>query len=347
MNRLEAERRPEEPGIRFGHYLPAHILTNATIASWNIQTGSGNKLTAEDIEKRTGITHRFVATTETPEDMAYNASVFALDRDPSFTRPDVVFASTSYPTGNNVASEVSRRLNIHPEMTLDIHAACSGFTRGLSYIKEHEEEFLGKRILFSTTEKYSPTLANLQENGIAYDPSLAQTIFSDGAYTIGFTYGKDLVVHASLDYRFPDNESQCLLMPIDMSLAVPPFITEHVPPSDNGYFYQEGRKVYGAIRNGIPPLIRQVVEESNLQVDDIKYVIPHQGSRHIVETLQDRLPEFKVYSDYQQGNFSSASIPKALYKAFQKGDIQKGDSVVLAGFGAGLFTSLSVVTFPK
>jgi 3-oxoacyl-[acyl-carrier-protein] synthase-3 len=36
------------------------------------------------------------------------------------------------------------------------------------------------------------------------------------------------------------------------------------------------------------------------------------------------------------GNTSSASIPIALYEAYEQGRINKGDLVVLVGFGAGL-----------
>jgi len=344
MNLLEnsRERQPlESPRLGMGFYLPTDYITNQHIENWDIRTGSGNKLEAADIEKRTGILRRFVEYHRTTEDMAERAAFFAIS---GLKEPvKVVMVSSSYPTGNNIAQTVADRLHLQPHTTLDIHAACSGFPRGLSFIKENEENFIGERILFIASEKYSPTLADLRENGLENDPSMAQTIFSDGAYGIAFTYGRDLKILSALDYRFPEDVSKHLRMPVDRSKARKPFIEETIPPSESGFFEQNGREVYKAVRNGVPPLIYRAIDKAELTPDQIQLVIPHQGSKHVVEALQHQLPDLDVLADYENGNFSSASIIKGLYKAIQEKKVVKGDNVVFAGFGAGLFASTVVV----
>lgn len=336
------ERQPFEfPTIGKGFYLPADYITNQHIEDWNVTTASGKQLRAADIEKRTGVKRRFVEYHKTTEDMAQRAALFAIN---GFKEPiDVVFASSSYPTGNHISSTVAKRLHLEPQFALDIHAACSGFSRGLSFIKEHERKFHGKRVLFVASEKYSPTLADLRIDGIAKDPSMAQTIFSDGAYAMTFTYGRDLEVLSALDYRFPKDISQNLKMPVDLTLAQAPFIAEPIPTSKSGLFEQNGAEVYTAVRNGIPPLVDQTIDRAGLKPTDIRLVIPHQGSKHVVTTLAHQLPDLQVLEDYENGNFSSASVMKGLYKAIQERKVESGDNVVLAGFGAGLFASTVVI----
>ncbi len=68
-------------------------------------------------------------------------------------------------------------------------------------------------------------------------------------------------------------------------------------------------------------------------------MIPHQANVRIIDSAcqRFRIPREKVMVNIDKyGNTSSASIPIALYEAFQQGRIKRGDLVVLVGFGAGL-----------
>ena len=67
--------------------------------------------------------------------------------------------------------------------------------------------------------------------------------------------------------------------------------------------------------------------------------IPHQANIRIINSAAKRLgiPEEKVFINvHKYGNTSSASIPLALDEACQEGKINRGDLVLLVGFGAGL-----------
>lgn len=139
-------------------------------------------------------------------------------------------------------------------------------------------------------------------------------------------------------------------MPVDMKLAQKPFICpvdSSIPQSD--YFQQDGFNVYRAVLEEIPDLIRKAVQKANLKPSDIKLVVPHQGSGKMVDGIQKKFilqngsKEFEVFKYVEEGNFSSASILVALAKAIEQGRVQKGDRVVLAGFGAGLFSSIAVI----
>ena len=85
------------------------------------------------------------------------------------------------------------------------------------------------------------------------------------------------------------------------------------------------------------------IKGAKLEPRQIKMVIPHQASRHMIDALAKRLPALDFYRDLEDGNWSSASIPKAMARALDEGAIGTGDKLVLAGFGAGLFASVAVV----
>lgn len=348
LKRSDFPRSPENagrPNIGFGIYLPERILTNQEIESWGVLTPNGNPLTSDNIQKRTGIVRRYVANEkETPFSMTLHASQDAL-RQAKDEIDAAVIVSTSFPTGENLSFKLQKELGISG-YNLDVNAACSGFTFALAHIKDNEEKFLGKRILLVATEKYSPHLRDLREGGVNTDPSLAQSIFSDGAIAIVFEYGRDLQVLSAIDHKFPSDTDDFIKMPVDKTLFTPRSIDVPVPYPESGKFEQDGLKVYRLICETVPQLIKNAIKGANLNSSQtIQMIIPHQGSGHMVQGISQRLNGYSVYCDFEDGNFSSGSIPKALMSAIKKGEIKKGNIVVLAGFGAGLFASTVVVRF--
>ena len=258
----EQPRQPERvrlPNLSFGIYLPKEFITNQQIEQWGIKTQSGKLLTASDIQKKIGIERRFIAgPNESVIDMGIRAALAAGNLEDIYA----VFASTSYPIGKNVSREIGRHLQIEPKFHLDIHAACSGFVRGLAYMHEREEEFQGKKVLFVASEKYSHTLADLRKpEGIITDSSMAQVIFSDGATAMVFTYGKDIRVLAHKSKKLPKESENYIRMPIDRLLMTSPFLEESVPCSTNGLLQQDGPKVFETVLSNVPDLNREVIEE--------------------------------------------------------------------------------------
>lgn len=323
--------------IEIQSYTPGSILTNEEIASWGI-ISNGKLLTPQAIFEKTGVRRRFIAgKDETVLDMAIRA-VQGLQTPPS---PDMVFFSTSYPDGVNNVAQVIERFNLQPDGCLNVHAACSGFGLALPFISERDDRFRKNQILVISSEKYSPTIVDLRSGQT--DPSLAQTIFSDGATAMSFRVGEDIEILNSSNHTFPRNASDCLRMPINYDLVRHPALVANIPPSTNGLFWMDGIGVYGAIRAALPDLIIDSIRGAKIDPKQIRVVIPHQASRHMIDTLAKGLPFLDFYRDLEDGNWSSASIPKALAKAFGEGAIGKGDKLVLASFGAGLLASIAVI----
>lgn len=344
---IPSPETPDKPSVVFGLYLPTKILTNQEIESWNLRkTPDGNPLSARAILTTTGVEKRYVADErETAFLMGINAAQQALNG----KMPDAVIVSTSFPAGFNLSKRISEELGVTPDFHLDVHAACSGFTLSLAYIKEHEQEFLGRKILLVATERYSPFLHDLKTEGRNSDLSLAQTLFSDGAYAIVFEYGRDLQVLSALNLRFPKEVEPYIQMPVKQKLMSLPFIEEFVPYPESGKFEQNGRRVLNTVSRSIWSLIDEAVRKANLTPSDIKRIFPHQGSKPMTQAIingkMDGYADGVIYEDYQEGNFSSGSIPKALMRAVNQGELKRGDNLVLAGFGAGMFASIVVVRF--
>ena len=69
----------------------------------------------------------------------------------------------------------------------------------------------------------------------------------------------------------------------------------------------------------------------------------------IVEAIARKLraPQALVADDIvHAGNTSSASIPLALSRMIERGDIASGDAVLLLGFGAGISYAAQVIKVP-
>jgi len=348
-NGLPSPEIVNKPDISFGNYLPANILTNEEIESWNVKTASGKKLTAKDIEDRVGVKFRYVAgEKEIPLFMGLAAAQEAYRNNPG--KIDAVIVTTNFPTGQNLSAEIAKELSISG-FNMDVYAACSGFGLSLHCVKEREEEFLGKRILFVATEKITPYLQNLKTNvrkdGTLKDSSLAQTIFSDGAVALLTEYGKGMKVIFSSTHTFPDEDSnETIKMPVDKTLLKEPYYFPFPAPfAESGTIEQDGKRVYELMRITIPNLVSEVVQKANLKPSDFESLDCHQGSGHIVEILAKRLPEFSVSKDYQHGNLSSGAVLEILRKANLNNKIKIGDKRLVAVFGAGLLAVIAGLEF--
>ena len=100
-----------------------------------------------------------------------------------------------------------------------------------------------------------------------------------------------------------------------------------------------GQDVFKWAVRAVPAVVTQSLEQANLSVEDIDWLVLHQANKRILAAAGDRLkiPSQKIISNISQyGNTSAASIPIALDEAIKEGKIKSGDVIATAGFGAGL-----------
>jgi 3-oxoacyl-[acyl-carrier-protein] synthase-3 len=91
----------------------------------------------------------------------------------------------------------------------------------------------------------------------------------------------------------------------------------------------------------------RTLKKAGLTTDDIDMLIPHQANARIIDAAVEfsGLDRSKVYVNVDRyGNTSAASVPLALCEVLESGRVNKGDSVALAAFGAGLTWATAVYT---
>jgi 3-oxoacyl-[acyl-carrier-protein] synthase III len=77
--------------------------------------------------------------------------------------------------------------------------------------------------------------------------------------------------------------------------------------------------------------------------------VPHQANLRIIEAIARRIgaPQALVADDIvTAGNTSSASIPLAIARMLERGELASGAPVLLLGFGAGICYAGQVITVP-
>jgi len=126
-----------------------------------------------------------------------------------------------------------------------------------------------------------------------------------------------------------------------------PFLTKELLDKGYGHVKMNGRTVFKHAITKFPQVIYEALEAAGVEKSEVKLVVPHQANLRITEAVANRLElemHKVVYSNiHKYGNTTSASIPIALYEAMQEGKINRGDTIVVASFGAGFTWGASVM----
>ncbi len=295
--------------ISSGSYLPEKILTNKELENI-VDT------TDEWITERTGIKERRISSkNETSVDMAYNASIEAINKS-DINKDDIgaIFLATCTPERKfpSTAVLLQNKLDIKNAFSFDINAACTGFVYALDVAKKYIETGQIKYALVVGTEKITSLLDWNDRNtcvlfgdgsgamiiGASNSPGImSSTIGSDGSY-------KDLLtVNTDLDY-------------IEM----------------------KGSDVFKTAVNTLGKLAKHTLEINNLSQDKLDWLVPHQANERIILAIAKKinLPKEKIIITVNKhGNTSAASIPLAFDTANSKNTFKPGEIIMLEAFGAG------------
>ena len=101
----------------------------------------------------------------------------------------------------------------------------------------------------------------------------------------------------------------------------------------------DGKAIFNFATKVVPQSVNIILEKSGVSIDDIKYIVPHQANSRIIDIVARKLnvPIEKFYLNINEyGNTSAASVAIALGEMSNKGMLEKGDKIIISGFGAGL-----------
>ncbi|GAA2423864.1 beta-ketoacyl-ACP synthase III [Streptomyces sp. NPDC051041] len=303
-----------------GHYQPAQVLTNEDLAGM-VDTSD------EWIRSRVGIRTRRIGGPDEPVDeLAAHAAAKALAAAglaPADIDLVLVATSTAVDRSPNTAARVAARLGIPRPAVMDLNVVCAGFTHALATADHTVRAGAARRALVIGADRMSD-VADWTDRTVC-------VLVGDGA-------GAAVVEAAAQPGIGPVLWGS---MP-EMGRAVR---IEGTPPR----FAQEGQSVYRWATTQLPPLARQACERAGLAPEDLAAVVLHQANLRIIEPLAAKLGAVNavVARDVSEsGNTSAASIPLALSKLVERGEIGTGDPVLLFGFGGNLSYAGQVVRCP-
>lgn len=306
--------------IGTGSYAPAQVVTNDDLAKI-VETND------EWIRSRTGIGERRIAVDEGTSHMAIEAAKRAVQNAGIDAKElDIILLATSspdycFPAG---ACEVQAALGAERAVAYDLSAACSGFLFALNTV----HAFIQAGIYRTALVIGADCLSKLTD----WSDRSTCVLFGDAA-------GAAVVQAGETGLKNMAMGSDGVKGPVLACTARTEgnFLNGKKP--ELGYMYMNGQEVFKFAVKKVPECVNQVLEAADMALENVKYFVLHQANYRIVEAAAKRLKQpiekFPMNMD-RYGNTSGASVPLLLDELNREGKLQRGDKIVLAGFGAGL-----------
>lgn len=308
-----------------GSYVPERVLSNSDLEKL-VDTND------EWITSRTGIKERRMADeNEYTSTMAVKAALKALDQ--AEVNPidlDLIVVATITPDMPFPATAclVQQELGASKAAAFDLEAACSGFIYALEVGRAFISSGVYQNVLIIGAEKLSSI--------IDWEDRNTCVLFGDGAGAAVLQRRDGVRGVLATRLGSDGNKAEILAMPGGgcRQPATVDSVNERIH-----FLKMEGKEVYKNAVTAMTAAAKDVMERSNLNIEDIKCIIPHQANQRIISAIGERLGarEDQVFVNLQKyGNTSAASVAVALDEALQSGKIDRGDRILIIAFGAGL-----------
>jgi len=308
--------------VALGHHQPQRVLSNADLAQM-VDTND------EWIRQRTGIaTRRIAAADESVADMATGAAAKALAASglaPSDIGQVIVATCSAIDRCPSTAAQVAGRLGIPAAVCFDLNNACAGFCTALATADHTLRAGAARHALVIGAEKMSDL-----------------TDWTDRASCILLGDGAGAAVVSAADDAF-----------------IGPVVWGSDPARNDAVrlvgewqprFAQEGQAVFRWAATELPAIAAQACERAGIRTTDLAGVVTHQANLRIIEAMTRRMglrDDVVIARDVvESGNTSAASVPLALSKMAERGELPSGQPVLLFAFGGGLSWAGQVLTCP-
>lgn len=317
--------------IKQGEIMAVKIIgTGSAVPTCSMKNNDFTKFidtSDEWIVTRTGIKERRIAQKETTVSMACEAAERALqsaNRKPE--EIDLILVATCSPDTffPSTACQIQAYLGAEHAVAFDISAACAGFLFALNTAYAYINSGMYKKVLIIGADSMTRFL-NWQDRGTC-------VLFGDGAGAVVLEEtqtGHFCSVQHSDGSR--GNVLHCFVRYEDGMLKK--------QEERTSYLQMEGQEVFKFAVKTVPICIEELLEKSEIKKAEVKYYILHQANSRILSSVAKKLKEKeeKFPKNIEKyGNTSAASIPILLDEMNKEGKLEKGDIIVLAGFGAGL-----------
>jgi len=311
-------RRSVVAGI--GRYLPERAVSNDEMAA-RVETSD------EWITERTGIRQRyFAAAHETASFMGAEAARGALAAaGVAAGEVGAIVLATSTPDQAFPATAVTVQGMIGAKRAFgfDLAAACSGFIYGLSVADAMIRAGQVESVLVIGSEVYSRIL-NFEDRGTC-------VLFGDGAGAV-LLQARDVERGGAgvLSTHLHSDGTLGEMLYVDGAVG---------RPEMSGKLVMNGREVFRHAVTLLAAAVNEALAANGLTSKDIDWLVPHQANRRIIDGVGRKLgmPQDRVVVTVDKhANTSAASVPLALWDAWNDGRIRPGQLVLLEALGGGL-----------
>ena len=307
--------------LGMGHYRPTNVVTNTDLIARGVDTDD------EWIKNRVGIAERHWADPdETVVDMAEAAASKALANSGVVAgEVDFVLVATcTMPEPVPAAApQLAARLGIDAPGAYDISSGCSGFVYAVGAASAAVRAGQAGNVLVVAAERFSGWLdmADRSTCIILGDGAGAAVIGASDEVGIGpIVWGSDGEMYDSIA--------------ID---------------AETRFFRQEGQTVYRWATSQMAPIALEACRRAGVDPSELAAFVPHQANLRIIDALVRRIgaTDAVIARDIvTSGNTSAASIPLAMSRMVERGEIPSGAPVLILGFGSGLAYAAQVVLSP-
>ena len=310
--------------IGTGSYLPKKVADN-NFLSTIVDTDD------EWIRQRTGIKERHLSNgKEGTTYMAAHAAEAALENagigadELDMIIVATVSADTYVPS---TSCSVQGAIGAIRATCFDINAACSGFLFALNTAYAYIEMGMAKTVLVAGAETLS--------REVDWSDRGSCILFGDGSGA-AIVQKDDSNVGGLIASVTGSDGTQGDVLTCKGRGIQNPF---HNSKRKKDYIRMDGQAVFRFAVTMVPRCVKQILKKTETDVDDIKFFVLHQANVRILELIAKRLKvdidKFPMNLD-RYGNTSSASIPILLDELNRNHLLERGDKIILSGFGGGL-----------
>ncbi len=299
--------------ISSGKYIPKVQITNKELEEkYNVEENY--------IFKMTGIKQRFY-TEEEIEELAINATKKALENIKE--NIDLIIVASVSETNQmpSISYKIQKHFNIKNCMCIDILAGCAGFINALDIAKLYIDANRINTALVVGVEKLSNFIDKTDIN--------TEILLSDGAGAIVIKKSQE----PKLYYSYIESKGQK---------------GEILTYTDKNKIYMNGKEIYKYAVTDTVKNINKLLDISNINIEELSYIIPHQSNKRILESISKKLniKEDKMYFNVDKyGNTFCASIPIAIDDMIKLNKLKEKDKIILIGYGGGLNTGSILLEF--
>jgi len=316
----------------------------------------------EWIAARTGIRNRRVVKQgQDLVELAATAARNAMERaqvDPM--ELDLVILATSSPDDLfGSACQLQHALGARNACAFDLTAACSGFVLATVTAAQYVRTGACRKVLVVGADALSRCVDwNDRGTCILFGDAAGAVLVTAHEEGTGTTEDAD----GTTPSRTDPTDGSCALLAFDMRSdgggnrhltarylnpedgdRTKPDGAERDRPASYANVRMNGQDVFKFAVRAVPATLKASAEKAGIGpeefADKVDWLVLHQANQRILDAAADRLgfPKERVVSNLAHyGNTSAASIPLALDEAVRQGKIRPGDTVAIAGFGAGL-----------